>query len=309
MGEINSLCFTNNDRFAISTKMNPSLFWYDMSGKQILHINKQGRAEYEYINPAIVRSDEEGNIYVWCNMSLKLIVFDKSGNPIDEIPYRKAIRDFLPYRDYLCFYLSGGEDTTIEVYDRSDSEIVLSTGKNPSQEHILLSLNETSGGMALLGSRLLFAYADEPVIHTIDLENLVKDSLSPTVKDPDFNVSKINGTARYIINGSRDVAMKYLSENSVVNGIYVTQDRVLIKVTTGGYEINRDFSIQNDNRMNKIYVLDHDLHFLYAITRNYTYGTKDKWFSSDGEDLYYIEFVNSDSDALNYTVNKLNTVS
>jgi hypothetical protein len=235
-------------------------------------------------------------------MSLKMIILDKTGEPIGEIAYRKAIKNFLPYRDYICFYSSGGVDTTIEIFDRNVGEVVFSAGKTPTQEHIMLSRNESAGGMARLGNNLFFAYADRPTVEIIDLEKLVNGGVYDSVKDAAFTVNEIHGDAHDIFNGSRNVALSYLSENSFVNGIFVTNDKIFVKATTGSYKINRDFSIEHDNRANKLYVIDHEFNHQSTFVKNYDYGTKDKWYSSDNNGLYYIEFVDGASDSLNYAL-------
>jgi hypothetical protein len=302
VGEINSIGRFDDNHFLLSTKVDPAVYLYDLSGTQLLKIDRPGRAKYEYINPAIVRADTDGNIYVWCDMTLKMIVFDKFGQPLDEIPYMKSIRNFVPYRNYICFYLSGSYDTTVEVYDRIEDDIVFSQREAPSQEHILLSMNESSGGMALLGDDLLFSYADGPSVHAINLNDFVETERTVEIPDSDFRVRPINGDAREFFNQDRYKALKYLSENSMVNGMYVTQDNIFILATTGSYEIHSDYSITNDNLMTKLWVLDHNFNYLYSISRKYSYYTKGKWFFSDQNSLLYVELANSSSEGLNYAL-------
>ncbi len=306
LGEISSVSFTNDEKLVLSTRIDPSVLLYDISGKQLLNIKRQGRAEYEYINPAIVRTDPEGNIYIWCNMRLRLIVLDKNGTPLDEIPFPYAIRNFLPYRDYICFYRSGNEDAIIEIYDRHTRDVVFSAGKNPSQEHIFLSVNEISGGMALLGDRLLFSYADQLSINVIDLDNLEEKTSPIIINDEDFKVTQINGKARDLINGGRSTIMRYLPENSFVNGLYVTNNKILLKATTGRYNFNEDLTISNDSRKDKIYVFDHEFTYLHTVVLSYDTINRDKRYASDGKNLFYVEYIPGDSDNdNNYALNRL----
>jgi hypothetical protein len=235
-------------------------------------------------------------------MTLKLIDFDKYGLPLVEISYMKSIRNFVPYKNYICFYLSGSSYTTVEVYDRIKDDIVFSDREDPSQEHILLSMNESSGGMALLGDNLLFAYADSPSVCAINLKTFAETEHTVAIPDSDFKVHSINGDARELFNQDRYKALRYLSENSMVNGMYVTQDNIVILATTGSYEIHTDYSITNDNLMTKLWVLDHNFNYLYSISRKYSYYTKGKWFFSDQNSLLYVELVNPSSEALNYAL-------
>jgi hypothetical protein len=305
VSNINSISRFDDDHFLISTKINPTVYLYDLSGTQLLKINKQGRAKYEYINPAIVKADTYENIYVWCDMTLKMIIFDKFGRPLDEISYMKSIRNFTPNQNYICFYLSGSYDTAIEVYDRSTDEIVFSGGTVQSEEHILLSMNESSGGMAMLGDSLLFSYADSPTVYALNLKDFVETKHAVMIPDSDFKVRPINGDARDFFNQDQRGALNYLSDNSVVNGLYVAQDKIIISATTGSYEIDSDYSINNDNRMTKLWVLDHNFNYLYSINRKYNYATRERWFFSDGNNLFYLEFVNGSSDTLNYMLNRV----
>ena len=64
IGILNSFCIVDKESFATS-QINPAqVMLYDMSGRQLHEIGKNGSGPYEYINPGIVRSSGK-NIYVW----------------------------------------------------------------------------------------------------------------------------------------------------------------------------------------------------------------------------------------------------
>ena len=265
---------------------------------------KQGRAQYEYINPALVRTDSVGNIYVWCDMSLKIIIFDKTGLPIDEIQYSKAIRDFLPYRNLISFYLLGNENHIIEIYDRNNGNVVHYAGKSVSQEHLMLALNETSGGMTMLEDDLLFAYADRPEIYSVNLDDFTDDALCARADDSDFKAESIEGKVHDIIDQGRMSVLNYLSQNSVVTGLYAMGDAIALKATTGCFDVDESMLIFNDTRKDKIHIFDKNMNFIQTIAKDKDHRSSDKWFTCNNNGLFYLSTTEGSLD--NYYLNRLN---
>jgi WD40 repeat protein len=165
-GNLNSICFLDENHFVVSTKENPSIFVYDETGKQTLQIARRGNGPFEYINPAIVRCDKDRNIYVWCSMALKMIIFDENGKPLNEFHFNHAIKDFVPYKNYIFLYSAGGFDSVIDIYDMSVSKIITSIG-SVSEEHKLLSINDPAGGITLLNHSIIFTCADGLILNYV----------------------------------------------------------------------------------------------------------------------------------------------
>jgi hypothetical protein len=169
VGEIKSFTMINDSNFLVSTSKPSRVFKYNTKGTQLQQIGKVGRGPYEYINPNIVKYNNN-NVYVWCANLLKLIIFDNSGTPIKEYDFNKAIKEFLPYKNLLCFYTSGGfDEPIIKIFDLSKNEFINDGYGTKSNEHKILNMKEGSGGLVIKDSILYFTATNNPAIHEINL--------------------------------------------------------------------------------------------------------------------------------------------
>ncbi|QTD38546.1 6-bladed beta-propeller [Polaribacter batillariae] len=148
IGEIQSFDFINEKEFIISIKESNDIFIYDFNGNQIKKINNSGNGPNEYGDASIIRVFDQ-KIYVWDSTKLNVFVYDLNGNSIKEInKLGSAIKDFIPTKTHIIYYLAGGYENLIASYDiLNDSYKYLG---NTSEEHILLNMNSHSGASLFL---------------------------------------------------------------------------------------------------------------------------------------------------------------
>ncbi len=236
-GEISSMDFVDSTSFIIASKKPADIFRLGTDGLQVNEIGRYGKGPFEYISPSIVKVCN-GNVYVWCEQTLKLIIYEPNGTGIREYTnFKKAIKTFEVYANYVVFYVSGGfKESLIEILDLDRNEIVYRSG-TPSEEHLLLSLLEQAGGMAVSDSLLYYVVPDNLSYNVIDLNNFSSEKVE--VDDKEFFVTKLNENANYIINKNRDKAFDYLWHNSCVTDICVTDGIICLIAELGDYIIDK----------------------------------------------------------------------
>jgi hypothetical protein len=308
-GEFNSICFLDESRFVVSTKINPSIFIYDETGLQLLQIDKRGNGPFEYINPAIVRCDKNRHIYVWCSMTLKMIIFDENGTPLNEYRFPYAIKDFLPYKNYLFLYLAGGAEHIIDVYDMTNFEIITSIG-TATEEHKLLNINAAAGGITLLNDSVIFARTDKPDIELCDMNYATPIFETKTYKanDKSFSVEPLNGlTTVDLMNSNHTKAIEYISRNSVTNGLFITKDNVILKAKSGTVDI-KNGEVINNSRFDVLYIFNKNLDYLYEqkyICKNEDFFVYDNLYVSNGKDIFFLATNNTKEESRQYSLNRL----
>ncbi len=297
IGILNSFCIVDKKSFATSQKKPAQVMLYDMSGRQLHEIGKNGSGPYEYINPSIVRSSEQ-NIYVWCSTLLKLIVFDKSGNPIHEYKFKKAIKDFVVYKYHVCFYAAGGfDDPIITIYDMSTDEFIPQTYGIQSNEHKILATNSASGGLALSGNNLFFALFDEPSIYKVNLDDF---SISDyKINDPEFHVEKVKEDARTFMT-NRIKSIDYIFGSDIITGIFCTNNFVALRSEVGKIEIENMQIVDYSKRAQKNYVFNKKMNLQYVVRAGLNLGCN--LYASQGDFLYTLKSLENEE---TYELNKV----
>ncbi|MDR1782815.1 MAG: 6-bladed beta-propeller [Dysgonamonadaceae bacterium] len=309
-GNLNSFCFLDESHLVVSTKENPSVFVYDEMGKQILQIFQRGNGPFEYINPAIVRCDKDRKIYVWCSELLKMIVFDENGNPQNEFRFNRAVKDFLVYRDFVFMYLAGGFDSVVEVYNISSSKILTSIG-DATEEHKLLSINDSAGGIALLNQSIIFTGADGLDFNLCNIRNNSTnvEVITHRTKDLEsFKKEPLKGiTTVSLMNNDRSKAIDYISRNSVINGLFVTDNNVIVKAKSGTVKIKNEGIIDN-SRYDNFYFFDKELNYLFEqdnFWKTNDFLVYDNLYATDGKDIYFIAVSRNSGEENQYSLNRL----
>ncbi len=299
LSNINSFSFIDQSHFVVSTSNPSNIFIYNTDGQQIREINSIGRGAFEFIDPAIVKA-YKGNIYVWCGTTLKLLIFDMLGNPIKEYSnFKRAISNFCIYKNYICFYMSGGyKDKLIEIYDLTENRFVKGF-ITPTNEHITLSMMSCSGGMTMSGPNAMFMNASQLVINTINLDSF--DQSSKEIKDNVFITHNLDKDAVNLINSDREKAFKYIYNNSLVTGIFSVSDNIILKTEIGKYSVEKH-RMDTSERYDKFYVLDKKLNLKYTLTSKLSNNRC--LYSSNGKNLYTIKLINSGED-FHYVLSKL----
>lgn len=259
-GEVLSFCFVDSGHFAVASGGNATIQIYDMQGTQQRIIARQGRGKHEYVNPAIIRAFE-GRLYVWCDSSLKFIVFSSDGEPLAEYRYPTAIKDFIPYKDKIVIYNAGGvSDRTIHLYDTESRSVVASFGHR-TREHELLSVNRSTAPFLVENDSLYFMNLDELTIYGSALGNCAVTPLQ-RIESETFRVRKL--PQEDLMNTDRMRAFAYLRENAYVDALYMVDSLFVVKTMEGQFEVS-------DNRVNNI-----DRHpVFYAVSDGERIGKQD----------------------------------
>lgn len=263
VGEISSFDIVDSNQFVVTSVIPANVILYKKNGNQVQEIGEVGNGPFEYYRPSIVKVYND-MIYVWCSQLLKLIVFDLQGDPLNEYTnFRKSIKKFDLYDDMVCFYLSGGYESIIEIYSLSTGELVKSLGKS-TEEHELLNIASSSGSLALSPSYLYYTLTDNLSIYQIGLSDF--NAKKHTLEDNDFSVKKIKHDAGDLINTDRKSALEYSLENSMVTGLFCTTEHLIITSETGHYE-HKGLQIKSHSeRRVKFYLLNHKMETITSYT-------------------------------------------
>jgi WD40 repeat protein len=298
IGRISSFCFVDENNYVVTQINPPQVILYDKTGTQIREIGKSGSGPFEYISPAIVRSDNK-NIYVWCNMQLKLIVFDTSGNPIKEFPkFERAIKDFVIYKNYVCFYSAGGfDEPIIKIYDLNTKKFIKQAFGVQSNEHKILSTMQGSGGLALSKNNLFFASIDELSVYKVDLDDFSISNYK--INDPEFHVEKVNVDHHKFIGDPKSI--QYIFGSDITTGLFCTNNYVALKVEIGKIEI-KGMQADNSKRMQKNYIFDDKMNLKYAVRAKLNNGCDNFLYTSYGDFLYALKLREDNT----YELNKVN---
>jgi hypothetical protein len=289
LGGIHSFDFIDEDNFVVSTVNPSSIFIYNINGEQIREINKVGSGTNEYITPSVVRV-YDNKIYVWCSMQLKLIVYDLMGNALNEyIFFDKSINHFIPFKSHVVMYFTGGyRNKFIKVYDLKEGKMVYETGA-VTNEHIMLTLKDISGGIAVSNSDIYYCSPDKISIGLINTINFTNSHIVD-VKDKEFRVNPVVEEPLNIINGDRNSAVDYLLNNSIVTGVFSTERFLVIKAEVGKYIKQKDHHLDISNRHNKFYVFDKQtLDLIHVSKTKMGMSHNNSLYAVNKDHIYYIK--------------------
>lgn len=291
--EISSLVFLNDTQFVISSSNPAQVLIYDIFGSQVLKVGKHGNGPYEYIRPSIIRK-YDNNIYVWCSMKLKLIVFDLKGNPLKEYTnFKKGIKDFLVYDGLLCVYSSGGfDDPIVQFYDLETSEFNGKGFGEQTNEHKILNAYSCSGGLTCSKNKILFTSNDEPMIYEVNIQNYVLNKIA--IKDPDFKVEKVETNPKDFM---ADVfrSTQYIFGSDIITGLFSTDNNILLSADVGKIELQGLQFKDVSKRRQLLYVFDKSYNLLYKVKAKPIVGSSSCLYATNRDHLYAIIYNNKDS--------------
>lgn len=151
-------------------------------------------------------------------------------------------------------YLRGGHSDLIRVYDTNTKEFTGSLG-NVNEEHLVLGMNKSAGGMTWFKDKLFFATASRLQIYNTDPQDQKTDSIS--LSDKEFQVGNIKD-GKNMVNNNKKGAIAYLMENSHLSGMSSTKDQILIRADVGEMKM-KDDKLDIQDRYQKFYLLESDL--------------------------------------------------
>jgi hypothetical protein len=300
-GNIESFNFIDDEHFVVTTSKPSDVIIFNKNGQQVKKIGNIGRGPFEYQKPKITRV-YNNKIFVWDDDFLKLIVYDKDGNSIKEYGgFKVAIEDFIVTKNYVCFYFGGGFSGMVGIYDLIKEQYVYRGGE-PSEEHLLLSLNRGPGGMSIFREGLIYISADELSFKFLDFSNF-KEKTILTLDDNEFKVENVNNATK-IINSNRSEAVKYIMKNSYTTGLFKMGNKLVIKSEVGEFKQDKNNMNDNSDRFIKYYILNDKLELIQTVKSAHDFGQNNKLFTSYKGEIYCIKYNTSDEN-FHYELNKL----
>ncbi len=229
-GNISEIEFIDDSHFVAMSLMDPTVYLYNMQGEQLRVIGAVGRARGEYIFPSSATS-YDGNIYLSCAQSKKIIAYDINGKYLyEESDFAARCRDIAITKDYI--YRCDTSNSYVEVTRRSDHSVVGFIGEYGEVDKVLSDWNWT---------RVMCDYKDgvlyvDPV--TLSVYSVVGDSqellftLSASKYKVDANVDYDN-----LRNDSPEYKKmdEYIKRTSTVSYVGASGNMLYIVVTQNGF--------------------------------------------------------------------------
>ncbi len=299
IGEIKSVSFSNKNSFVVSVPEPAGVILYNTEGEQLRLVGNSGNGPFEYIRPSLVRVYND-NIYVWCSMLTKLLVFDTSGNPVNEYSFSRGIRDFVVFDNYVYFYSAGGfDEPIINVFDLNTGQTLEKGFGEKTNEHKIFMFRECTGGLDLSENNLLFSPTHKPYVYRVNLMNLSKEEY--LINDPEFSFKKTTSEPQDFIYDIVNNA-EYLFGSDIITGIYHTENHVILqaevgKIVMSGLEF-KDIS----NRKQKFYVFDKEMKLQFAVSSPISDRLNNCLYASNDDSFYAIGLC---EDYLNYRLYKV----
>lgn len=286
LGEVSSFEMISENSFVVSSSKSAQVIVYNVIGEPLFEIGSKGNGPFEYISPSLVRFYDQ-EFYVWCNMKLKLIIFDRHGTPVKEYTnFTKGINDFDIYENYLYLYSAGGfDDPIIQIYDLNKSEFIRKSFGKQTNEHKVLNAFSGAGGLALTEKELIFSPNDELIVYKVDLDNFSYSIYKVT--DKDFKVEKID--VDHIEFMADPASVQYIFGSDIVTGVFCTDSYLILMCETGKIELNGFQIVDNSKRKQKYYVFDNKLDLKYSIQTYSDPGGNILWSSYDDK-MYKLRF-------------------
>ncbi|MBA4411651.1 MAG: 6-bladed beta-propeller [Bacteroidota bacterium] len=300
LGQITSINFIDSSHFVISTKNSSNVFIYNTNGDQIKKIAKIGKGPNELLSPTIVRV-YDSKIYVWCANLLKLVVFDINGNPLNEyVNFKKGLKNFEIFKNYFCCFTGGGfKGSIISIFDMNKNVIIKEYG-NATNEQRLLSILEGAGGISLTRTGLLYSAPDQLSITSINLS----DWSESTKKyfDNEFVVKKIDMDGVEFFNSKPREALEYIYKNSIVTGIFPSDNGYILKTEVGEYSVNKNI-VDFSKRYDKFYFLDKNMKLISALKVAKQSENLASIYATFGNHIYNVSLYNKDNKEYYYQLN------
>lgn len=293
LGILNSMAVIDSSLFALSTEH--QVYLYDMNGNPVSLIGMEGSSASEYMMPLIVRSDSE-SVYVWSAMTLKFVVYDKSGKYIRDCAYSSAVRDFLPFRDTIYIYTAGSASGhIIDIFDSVEGKVLKSIGE-PTDAHKALLGWLSTAPICRRGEELFFLPQDRLSLmkYSGGNGNLVE------VSSLDSDTFIVRGIASETDSRSQ---MNYRYSNPFTVSLLYGDSLFYILTSEGEYIRRENGTLSSDNRFCGIYGTNGGKWEKIATFPMDSFGYTNL-VSSFGGNFYFVS-SSTDGEEDMYTLNKL----
>lgn len=292
LGRLNSMAIIDSTCFALCTEK--QVYLYDKDGYPVRQIGQNGRAVSEYIMPTIVRSDGRF-IYVWCAMSMRFIVYDKSGSFIGGYGYPSAVRDFCPSSGKIFIYPAGlRSDHIVDVYDKSTGNIEKSLGTATYTHKAMLGWM-SAAPVLYDGGSLFFMPQDRLELMEYRAEWLEADVVS-SFQSKTFRPEILKNAL-----GAED-KMDYLYSNPFVVSVFSQGGQFYVLTSEGKYRIDGGH-LSDDARFLSLYRMSSDGGCKIMDFRAETFGYTNLLSVYRGEIYFISHMVEDGSDV--YILRKL----
>jgi hypothetical protein len=114
-------------------------------------------------------------------------------------------------------------------------------------------------------------------------------------------------TTANLMNSNQDEAIKYISRNSVINGLFIANDYVVLKAKSGTVNIENG-EVINNSRFDVFYLFDKNINYLYELKNVWKiddFLVYDDLYASNGKDIYFIAIHKSTDEENQYSLNRL----
>jgi hypothetical protein len=286
LGELSSFHLVDEESFVVSAVQPSVVVLFDKHGEQLRNIGRQGRGQFEYLTPSLVRSFN-GFIYVWCSNSLKLIVFTKYGEAVKEYHFTRAVKDFAVHNNIMFIYKGDDpvERRIVSLYDLDAGEFLTHAYGERTNEHDILNSSFCAGAMLLDGGHLYFAPSDRTRLYQVNLA--------------DFSLSEFStdapGFQREIVDKPLDefmqdvfTSVKYLFGSDVVTGLFKASGQIVMMAETGEIEMQGLDITDYSKRRTMFYVFDENNQMRRALRASPQTGTSSCLYASAEAKIYML---------------------
>lgn len=257
-----------NDNFLLA--IGSHLVLYNNNGMQIKEFGRYGSGPGEYIKPSKLYISSK-NIYIWCEQSLKLLVYDLNGNYITEHKcIQHAIKNFIVWKDkYVCFLIYGHpENKRIDIYNIKNQKHIRTIKQDDNTDDILAIAN-LSGGIFAMNDTLYWCNPSSTAIYNLSLNDPKHSTINNfTFIDHDFKINKENTPSKEKINNSPSVAFDYIRNNSRIIQAFNKNDTIILLAETGISEYQNKI-IDHKKRKIKYYTLVNNSETINSFTFDY----------------------------------------
>lgn len=280
---ISDIVFISDTSFLITSQSNAIL--YNSKGEQIKVLTSFGRSKQECLGACEVYSTDK-YIYVWDDMALAMLVFDKQGEFCEKYSdFNAAITKFSVLDDrYICFYKSGGHtDNVVAVYDMTTTCLVREFDSN-SPLDVVLSMRSNVGGLDVTPSnKLIYCKPSELKLNIVPVGQLSADYQIKVVEigDDQFNTVDNSQAELNKVRGNVYEAIKVGNRNGCVLDVECIDGRIYILSECGTFDTESGVN----GRFNKVYVLSDDLQPVQVIELPYLQLFAHCFYNNS---LYYI---------------------
>jgi len=300
IGGISSFCIKGENKFIITTTNPVNVIEYSSNGDQVRLIGNRGNGPFEFERPSIVKV-HNNKIYVWDSMLLKIIVFDMSGNPVKEyLNFTYAIGDFIPYKNRIIFYFKGGHPFIVGIYDLETERYLHQSGE-PSQEHNLLSMNNSPGALLTYKDNVLYSSFDDLSIRLLSINNFENFSIQ-NIEYGDFVIGDVKDS-KDMINTDMNRVVDYLMKNSYISNLFRVDNGFVLRTVNGSLERKENNLISSAKRYVDYFLLNENFE-VQSIARDKYNIEELNIFSSFKEKIYTINVEESNNN-YRYILNKI----